>query len=455
MAKLNRIADVVISLGTTAITERSFNDMLILGSHVLSTTRALVITGADELLDLGLPSTDPLYFAARDAFSQIPAVRQVYIGRRQTNEAKITVNAAAVTAYSVALKWRDIAGTQQTTTATYPGLVSDTTTLIASGLAAAINATAAPFTAAAVGAVVTITNDVAGAAMALQVSAGDMTMALTPSTETTTDALAAVNSEMENWYGLVITSRDTTDVKNAAAWAEANEKLFGTASSDPNVIDSGSTADIATELKNNQYFRTFVMFSEQAATQYPEAALMSNRFTYYAGAESWSNVQMAGITISPLSEGQYLTAKGKNATTFEMFRNFAVTQGGRVAAGEWIDVIRLRDQLVEQIKVAAVGVIVRATNSTGKVPYTDEGIQLIGNAIRDPLDLNVRRGGIAPEALDENDKIIPSYTITLPRASQVLTNDKANRILRDVKFTARLAGAINTTEIKGSLVYDF
>jgi len=454
MAKLSRIADVVISLGTTAITERSFNDMLILGSHVLSTTRTMVITGADELLDLGLSSIDPLYFAARDAFSQIPSVRQVYIGRRQVDEANITVTAVAQADYKVVLKWRDANGDQQTATAVYAGLVSDTTSAIATGLAGAINSTDAPVTATATSDAIAVENDVAGDPMALEI-AGNLSMQIVPSTESVTDALAAVNSEMNNWYGLVITSRDTTDVKAAAAWAESNEKIFGTASASANVIDSGSSSDIASTLMQNQYFRSFVMFNENAATQYPEAALMSNRFTFYAGAESWANVQMSGITASNLTEGQYITAKGKNVTTFEMFRNFAVTQGGRVAAGEWIDVIRLRDQLVDQIKVAAVSAIVRATNSNGKVPYTDEGIQLIGNAIRDPLDLNVRRGGIAPEALDENDNIIPSYTITLPRASQVVTNDKANRLLRDVKFTARLAGAIHTTEIKGSLVYDF
>jgi hypothetical protein len=454
MANLDRIANVVISLGTLAIDEKSFNDMLILGSHVLSTNRVLVITGADELLDMGLPSTDPLYWAARDVFSQTPHVAQCYIGRRQVDGATVTVTKAAVAEYSVTLKWRDGTGTQQSAKATYAGLQADDEAAIATGLAAAINGTAAPVTATATAADIALVNDTAGAPMALSV-AGNLEMVLAASTESTTDALAAVNGEMSNWYGLILASRVVQDVKDAAAWTEANEKLFSTASADPNVIDSGATSDIATFLMENQYFRSSVMYSSSAATQYPEAALMSNRFTYYAGQESWANVQLAGVAVSDMSEGQYITAKGKNVTTFEMFRNFAVTQGGRVAAGEWIDVIRLRDQLAEQIKVAAVGAIVRATNSTGKVPYTDDGIQLMANAIRDPLDLNVRRGGIAPPELDENDQVIPSYTIGVPRASQVLTNDKANRVLRDLKFTARLAGAIHTTEIKGSLVYDF
>lgn len=449
MAKLDRIANVQISLRTTAITELSFSDMLILGSHVLSTARAIAITGADELLDMGLSSTDPLYFAARDAFAQIPAVRQVFIGRRQVDEVGINVTRAAPVDYSVTLKWRDGTGTQQTATATYTGLPADTAALIATGLASAINATAAPVTATALDSNVSIENDVSGAAMGVTV-AGNLEMTVAASTESVTDALAAVSNGPFNWYGLVIASRDQVDVKAAAAWAETNEKLFGTASSDPNIIDSGSTGDIASDLMANQYFRTFGFYSANAAIQYPEAAIMSSMFTFYPGQETWALKKLAGIIYDELTEGQAITAHSKNFSTFELFRNFAVTQGGKVAAGEWIDVIRLRDQLVESIRVSVVSAMI---NADGKVPYTDDGIQIIGNAIRAPLDLNVRRGGIAPEELDESDRVIPSYTISLPRSSQVPFNDKANRVLNDVKFTARLAGAIHIVNINGSLSY--
>jgi len=41
----------------------------------------------------------------------------------------------------------------------------------------------------------------------------------------------------------------------------------------------------------------------------------------------------------------------------------------------------------------------------------------------------------------------------VPRAASVSTNDKANRILRDLTFSARLAGAIHVAEIKGNLTY--
>lgn len=374
MAKLDRIWSVQISLGTLAIAERGFNDILILwpdedgflsgpgGSP--TGDRVAVVTGPDELLDLGILDSDPVYTAASNAFAQTPHIRQVYIG------------------------WQD-------------------------------------------------TNSNPGPA------------------ETVTEALAACATEAPGyWYGLALVSRGESDVKEAAEWAEANERLFGTSSDDTDIPSSGN-GDIASFMQGKNYLRTFVCYTKNASSEYPEVALMAERFTRYPGQNSFSNVQLSGITSDNLTETQYLYCKDKNVTTFENFRNFAITQGGKVAGNEWIDVIRLRDQLVESLKVSIVGALIRATNSTGKIPYTDAGIQIIANAMRQPLDLNVARGGLAPEELDANDNVIPSYTISVPRASDVPDNDKANRVLKDCNFTARLAGAIHTGELKGSLVYSF
>ena len=49
---------------------------------------------------------------------------------------------------------------------------------------------------------------------------------------------------------------------------------------------------------------------------------------------------------------------------------------------------------------------------------------------------------------------IPSYIIQVPLSATVSANDKANRILRDVYFTARLTGAIHVVEVQGTLTYD-
>ena len=57
------------------------------------------------------------------------------------------------------------------------------------------------------------------------------------------------------------------------------------------------------------------------------------------------------VTSTFLNETTFNNIYGKNGNTFEPFRNISITQNGKVAGGEWIDVIRFRDWLCEEIKV--------------------------------------------------------------------------------------------------------
>ncbi len=450
MANLDRIVNVQVSLRTTAITERSFSDLLIVGTHTLSAGRVLVVTDASELLDLGLTSASALYKAAAAVFKQIPAINRLYIGKRQLDTVTVNVTAAAEATYTINVLHRDSAGAVQTAPATYLGQDLDTTTDIATGLATAVNALSVGVTATGTGASVEIDNDVAGADLGVTVD-GNLAIVEQESTEAIPEALAAIKRENQDWYGVALTSHTEADVLAAAEWAEANESMFFTSSAQATILDGAVSSDIGSQLKTKQYFRTATWYHLHD-DEYLETAVAGHCFTYYPGGETWANKRLAGISTDPLSEGQSIACDAKNVNTFEPFRNFAITQYGKVAAGEWIDVIRFRDWLVEQIKVNVVSAII---NADGKIPYTDAGIQIITNAMRVPLDLGVTRSGIAPEELDERGRVIPSYTISAPLAANVPTNDKANRVLRDVKFTARLAGAIHTAEIKGSLTYSF
>ena len=450
MAKLSRIADVQIALRTTGIAEQSFSDLIIVGDHALSVSRVLAITGADELLDMGMASTDSLYKAAADVFSQMPHINKVYIGRRLVSSATITVGTAAVGDYTATIGWRD--GTTDkimSAKAKYTALVTDTAAMIATGLAAAITALSATVSVTTVGNVITVTGNPSGASFSVSVG-GNLTTANAASAEPLAYTLAACASELGNWYGVMITSRTESDVLAAADWVEANEKLFFTSSAQAAILDGASTTDVASKLKQSQYFRTAIWYHGAANSEFIDGAAPGHLFTFYPGQETWALKRLAGITYDALQEGKAIAAHAKNANTFEVFRNFAVTQNGKVAAGEWIDVIRFRDWLVEQIRINVVSALI---NADGKVPYTDDGIQIIRNALQKALDLGVARKGIAPEELDSDGRKIPSYTITVPRSADVSVNNKANRLLQDVRFTARLAGAIHVVEIRGSLAY--
>ena len=121
-----------------------------------------------------------------------------------------------------------------------------------------------------------------------------------------------------------------------------------------------------------------------------------------------------------------------------------------MAAGEWIDVIRFRDWLAEEIKVNVMNLLV----NHDKVPYTDAGIASIEGQVRAALTLGQQRGGIAPTEYTADGQTNLGFTVSVPLSSSISANQKASRILNDVKFTARLAGAIHVVNITGSLTYE-
>ena len=267
--------------------------------------------------------------------------------------------------------------------------------------------------------------------------------------ETITEALVAIRAAHSGWYALVQLSRVAADIMESAAWVEANEKLQLASSGDAAIIAAGE-ADIASQLKALNYNRTALWYHANAGTEWLEAALAANRFTYEPGAETWANVRLTGVQTDPLTEGQSQIARGKNANTFEQFRNLGLTQYGTVASGEWIDIIRFRDWLKDRVQTGVVDVLAKAD---GKIPYTSAGIQVIVTALRAALDAGVTAGGIAPKETDASDNVLESYRITYPGLAEIADSVKSQRLLEGIRFSARLAGAIHTTEITGTLSY--
>ena len=93
-----------------------------------------------------------------------------------------------------------------------------------------------------------------------------------------------------------------------------------------------------------------------------------------------------------------------------------------------------------------------------KIPYTDKGIGLIQNQMIASLKSGFYGGPMVDEvfpAVRECDALVmlcANYNDAL--SANLTASQKASRKLTDCTFTARLAGAIHFTEIKGTLTYN-
>jgi len=441
MANLDRIVQVDISLNTTGVSKEGFSTLLIAGTHNVSTTRVITYTSVDAMIDDGFSSTDPLYLAAADAFSQTPRPKLVKIGRIAPLGLAVTVSKMVEGGtYKLSIVSGEMTEDYSFTD------TEGTGTGVLAGLAEA----------AADSALVDV--EVSGTTLNITPKT-DVDVAVRPGTnlslsttsgEDIATAMAAIVKDDNDFYGIALASRTQTDILAMAAWTETHRKLFGTSIAETGAYNNESTSDTMYQLMNNNYYRTFCFYHADAETDFPECAVFARCFAINPGGETWANKKLAGVTTDPLTETQYLAITKKNGNTFEKFRNVSITQNGKVAAGEWIDVIRFRDWLQEEMTVNIFNLMI----NRDKIPYTDAGIAMIEAQMRAALDLGVTRGGIAPLEYDSDGNENQSYVITVPLAADISANTKALRTLEDVSFTARLAGAIHAVTIQGSLTYE-
>jgi hypothetical protein len=262
----------------------------------------------------------------------------------------------------------------------------------------------------------------------------------TPSAAVVTD-LQAIQDVNDDWYALACTDRTVATVEAIAAWIETQIKIFGTASDDTNIINQASgtdTTSIAAIFSNLGYVRTFVIYHEEAASDFPECAWFGNCLPLTPGSETWMFKKLNSISYSDLTSNQQNNAFNKYCNTFEYVGGVGITQRGTMAAGEFIDIIRGIDWLTSTIQSYVYSILVNSP----KIPYTDSGITAVESQIRRALQQGVDNNFIAAD---------PQYQIFVPKAANVPAIDKTNRILRNVSFQATLAGAIQAIQITGTV----
>ncbi len=449
MANIERIVNVQISLNTTGISREGFSTGLIVGEHTHTLERVTTYRSIDEMTSAGFSGNDPLYLAAQDYFSQTPKPREVKIGRRLCgNEINVAQILPAGT-YTITVLTRAADSSTVATPYTFVNNGSTDATAILTELANTISADANADITATIDETTLKISARTGETYALQVT-DNLNMAQGSSTETIAATMNAILEEDDDFYGIMLTSRKQEDILAMAAWAEAHTKLFGTAIAEDAAKIKGDYSDTGSLLMMNNYYRTFWFYHATADSDYPECALMARCFSILPGGETWANKKLSGVIADDLSETSAQAIFGKNGNTFEKFRNVTISQNGKVAAGEWIDVIRFRDWLQEEAQTRIFDALV----NNNKIPYTDAGIAIIEAHLRAALELGQKRGGIAPTEYDSSGNKNLGFVIEVPLASDISAGQKASRILEDVEFTARLAGAIHVVEIRGSLTYE-
>ncbi|XIX91469.1 DUF3383 family protein (plasmid) [Escherichia coli] len=448
----NPIVNVDITLNTAGTTREGFGLPLFLASTDNFEERIRGYTSLTEVAE-DFDESTAAYKAAKQLWSQTPKVTQLYIGRRTMQ-------------YTVSIPDTVAEGSEYSLTVAIGGGVSqpfqytakedDTALIVLNEFKSQIEASPTIKD----GVNVSVTGTGASATMIIT-KAGDndfvKVTSITPTTsiaattaDTASAALASIETYSTDWYFISAEDRTQQFVLAMASEIQARKKIFFTANADVKALqgtDLTSATDVPAQLAKSKYTRTVCLWHHTAEYDYPEMAYIAYGAPYDAGSIAWGNAQLTGVAASlqpanqrPLTSIQKSALDTRSCNFIDLDGGVPVVRRGITSGGEWIDIVRGVDWLESDLKTSLRDLLINQKG--GKITYDDTGITRIRQVIETSLQRAVNRN------------FLSTYTVTVPKASQVALADKKARILKDVTFHGILAGAILDVDLKGTVAYE-
>lgn len=255
-----------------------------------------------------------------------------------------------------------------------------------------------------------------------------------PGADDATVLTAALNELLvvnNDWFYLVSPENGDAGIKALAEWISTQEKIYG--------VTTQSIA-LAEEIKG-MYENVYLSVHDDVDAFHAEG-LLAYGAPLEIGSYDFAHKQINGVRASYLTPAEINAVKAANSTTALSELGLIVNLTGKAVGGDFLDVIQsdyfLRARLREDI--------FQLLATVKKVPFTDAGIAQVVERMDSRFKSAFRQGIIA-----EDDNGEPDYTIEYPRRADIPKNERAQRVLRGIKFRAVIAGAVENVEITGVL----
>lgn len=261
-------------------------------------------------------------------------------------------------------------------------------------------------------------------------------IALLATTDAATTALADSKIASNDWRQLIVVSGSD----EASAVSEIMAKVE---TMDGKMYFANLDVDDSTALTVANVRRT-VLFYYTATEEVPipVAALVGETAGRTAGSFTYKNLILKGIEPQPLSDAQIETIHGKGGITFVTKAGDNVTSEGKVAGGEYIDIVDSEDYVIQQLAYKSQKLL----NSAAKVPFDNNGIAMLESVAVDVLKTAYYNGIIATNADGE-----PDYSVSYALRENTTEEDRANRRYLGGSFSFALAGAVHEAKITGTI----
>lgn len=263
------------------------------------------------------------------------------------------------------------------------------------------------------------------------------TIALCAITGSVSAALADELLVNKGWRQLIVVSEDADEATAVTEIIPLVEALDG------KLYFASLDTDDSTTITVSGLRRTVLFYCDATEeVPVPAAALVGETAGRTAGSFTYKNLILSGIAAQEMTEAELSAIHDKGGITFISKAGDNVTSEGKVAGGEYIDVIDSEDYIIQQLAYKTQKVL----NNAAKVPYDNNGIAMLESVAADVL-LGAYNNGMIATKEDGS----PDYSVSYALRADTKEADRANRVYLGGSFAFTLAGAIHTVEITGTI----
>lgn len=243
-----------------------------------------------------------------------------------------------------------------------------------------------------------------------------------------TDALNTLILAHNDWYYLTCPEQSDAEVTALANWISTQDKMyfFTTSNKTLNALNVENAVGIVVP----------------DPTVYAAEAWVGYGAPQDIGSFTWSFKTLNGINPSGYTETDISTIETSKLNTYITQGGVNITSNSQTTTGEFVDVIESTHYVKARMTENVFGLLARSP----KIPFTDAGIAQVVHEVETTLKQAFDQGIIASD-----DAGKPIYSIQYPKRSELSTNQRASRVLPNVKWSATIAGAVHNVDINGSL----
>lgn len=256
-------------------------------------------------------------------------------------------------------------------------------------------------------------------------------------------AQAVLDHFWDNWNFALLADYNEQDALDLAKLFFDNQEHFLFVQV-PDVAGLKALEDYTNSVKTNGKFSMTKAFVHDVAGEQLDAAVVGFGGNLTVGSLDWAHCyDLVGITADNLTPSQVKTIEDAGGTAYITKGSHDVTSNGKAMDGSYID----QTHGIQWIQTQMESRIQDLLTESGKLPFSGSGIALLKTVATGVLEDAFGQGIVDTD--DDTGKGV--YTVTALERADLDPQDIADRAYRGLSWTAKLAGAIDTVYIHGTI----